>query len=106
MSLLLAEGALADRLIRDAARFPRLRFVAVTCEPRVAPFFRAGIVAEHLPSPAWARAAEVPGDWRAYLRRRWAMIVTKWEPSILRHDGVSLESYLEACSPAPSGPGS
>lgn len=96
VSLLLAESAARDRVLAEARRFPRVRFIVVTDGP-IAPFLAAGVVAEHLPAPNSIRCTAVAGDWVTYLRRRWRRLLDKWEPALLREEGVPFESYLEAC---------
>lgn len=85
------------RILDEARRFPRLRFVVATEDSRVAPFFAAGVVAEHFPAAATVRAWPAAGDWDRYLRNRWLRLIAKWDPVLVREDGIAFDRYLEAC---------
>lgn len=102
-TLLAAAPEARERLLADIRRFPRLRFVVVTDDARIAPLLAAGAVAEHLPAPAAVRAGGMRGDWAAYLRRRRDRLLLKWEPAMRRDDGLDFDRYLGACGLDPSG---
>lgn len=96
-SLLLADERARARVVARARRYPRLRMVVATDSDRVADLLAAGCTVEHLPSPSGLRRIAPRGDPAAYLGRRWQLIVTKWEPSLQREEGVALADYLRAC---------
>jgi hypothetical protein len=104
VSLLLADLSALERVAAQAARFPRLRVIVATDSDRVAELRAAGAVLEHFPAPAAVRGFPAAGDWATYLHRRWQLVLTKWQPALVREDGVSFGHYLEACGLGPSSP--
>lgn len=96
-SLLLADEAAPERAAALVRRFPRLRWALATDGDRIAPLLAAGAVVEHLPSPVLMRALPARGDRAAYLTRRWSLLLTKWEPALVRDEGAPFATYLEAC---------
>ena len=96
-TLLMAEEAARSRVLTLARRHRRLRMVVVTDDDRVSAFLSEGCVVEHMPGAVQMARHAVPGDPDVYLRRRWQIILTKWEPALVREEGAALNDFLRAC---------
>ncbi|MBV0890908.1 hypothetical protein KTN05_03480 [Paracoccus sp. Z118] len=96
-TLLMAGESARSRVLTLARRHRRLRMVVVTDADRVAAFLGEGCVVEHMPGSTQVARHAVRGDWDTYLRRRWQIILTKWEPALVREEGAALTDYLRAC---------
>jgi hypothetical protein len=99
-TLLQADAASQARVVARAARWPRVRVVALTDSHAAAPLFAAGLAVEHLPSPATVGAHAGLGPWRAYLEARLDMVRAKWTPALVVDEGISVAAYLDLCGAA------
>lgn len=94
------DQASVDALVADAGKlsrkFERIVYV-VTCSEFQA-FRQRNLVVEHLPEPQAARLGSAR-PWRQYLRRRWDIMLAKWQPDWILSYGQTFDAYLDKFDP-------
>jgi hypothetical protein len=106
IGLLAADPEDISRALRLIERYRRVRAVVAVTGGDAEAFGRLGAVVEHLPDPRDVSTHRVQGHWAAYLRRRWDLILAKWRPVSVLHEGLVFEDYLSACAlPVAGSPG-
>lgn len=89
-----------DALVADfgklSRKFGKVIYV-VTCSDFSA-FRQRNLTVEHLPEPLAARLGSAR-PWRQYLRRRWDIILAKWQPDWILSYGQAFDAYLAKFDP-------
>ncbi|NJM82353.1 MAG: hypothetical protein HC844_07540 [Tabrizicola sp.] len=97
VTLLGAAASARDRALRLHHSGRGHRAIFVVTDPDIAAIRAAGMTAEHMPAPDLVKRFRGVGDWESYLRQRWVMIQTKWQPAMGITEGLAFHHYLREC---------
>lgn len=90
------ESKISDVLQRAQNVWGARPIIVITAS-NVRPLLGTGIAFEHLPAINQIKSHPESGNWEVYLRQRWRMIQTKWQPLYTIHMGLSYDNYVKGC---------
>lgn len=96
VTLLQCELAAVRKSLNFHQKRASYKAVYVVTEPNISDIRIAGCVPEYFPSIDTVHNFPTTGDWFSYLRERWNIVNSKWRPSWIVVEGISIDQYLES----------